>query len=389
MKLPASAPPARKCLATACSTAVAVALLVCAATFSTIEHPSPWTQLAHAEEAAETPSPGLSISPTFQHPQAPTVSLAMELDELSFLLTDDERAHISSGGSVQIQLTSTPMFDPRQIASPPSGATQAEVSHSSGTVTVLSGESSGSGAGIATMAVEANIAGGSSSYSSQPIGQAQLPNSEGNGSDNQSTSKPSPPPIPDPLLIDSETLDPITAAAEEAQHFSSSSVDSGYTPFDIALSITMSGSPATTRQVTGPFPPGKAVKLNITLTDAIVSGIDGTGESFDFFVWHGVFDESGGLEAMSTRGTQDSRTVSIEVSSFSPFVLGWGDMKATTSTGGGTTPGSGGGGTVSGSGSGSGSGGSPSTPTPSPVPAPAPTTPAEPMPPAADDPAPE
>ena len=323
MKLPVPAPLVRKRLAAACTAALAIALLACSPALSAGEHQPPWSQLALAEEATQTLPPGISIAPTFQHPQAPAVTLATNPSEMSFLLTDDECAHISSGGSVQLQLTSTPMVDPNPIPS------------------------SGQGP--------------------QSIASAVSPQSQPSG-------KPSSPPIPAPLPIDPAVLAPITTAAEKAQGFSSSSVKSGYTPFDIALSISIPGSPASTRQVTGPFPEGNTVKLNVTLTDAIVTGTQGMDESFDFFVWHGVFDASGALEAISTRGTQDSRTVSIDVSSFSPFILGWGDMKAAPSTGGS--------GTSSGSGGESGSGGTPSTPPSSPEPA-------APEPPAADDSAPE
>lgn len=357
MKLPVPAPLVRKRLPAACTAALAIALLACAPALSTGEHQPPWSQLALAEEATQTPSQGISVAPTFQHPEAPVVTLATAPSELSFLLTDDERAHISSGGSVQLQLTSTPMNDPSQIPS--------------------------SGQGPQSIAAAV-------STQSQPSG------------------KPSPPPIPAPLPIDPATLTSITTAAEKAKGFSNSSVNSGYTPFDIALSITIPGSPASTRQVTGPFPERNTVKLNVTLTDAIVSGTAGMGEGFDFFVWHGVFDASGALEATSTRGTQDSRTVSIEVSSFSPFILGWGDMKAAPGTGGVTPPSTGGSGAPSGSGGGSGSGGTtsgsggggtpsapPSSPAPTPSPDPAPpSTPTPepapaPAPPAADDSAPD
>ena len=378
MKLPAPAPLVRKRLAAACTAALAIALLACAPALSTGKHQPPWSQLAMAEEATQTLPPGISVAPTFQHPEAPTVTIVTSPSELSFLLTDDERAHISSGGSVQLQLTSTPMVDPSLIL-PSSKGPQGAASDSNSSISATSLRSVGSAGGISVAPSGAETTGGAESNSettAQPIGQNGQINSAGGISQSRPSGKPSPPPIPAPLLIDSAALAPITAAAEQVHHLSSSSVKSGYTPFDIALSITIPGSPASTRQVTGPFPGGKTVKLNVTLTDAIVTGTRGMGESFDFLVWHGVFDASGALEATSTRGTQDNRTVSIVVSSFSPFILGWGDMKAASGTGGVTTPSTGG------SGGGSGSGGTPSTPPSSPEPV-------VPAPPAADDPAPE
>lgn len=362
MKLPASAPPARKHLTLAFVTGVAIALLACAAAFSSSEHLPLWPQLALAEESAvemnapgvsaeeptQSPPPSVPIAPTIQNPGAPAVSLAMDPADLGFLLTAEERALVEAGKSVKAYLEATPLGYDGVLPPNPNASTGA----SGGTASENNGD---------------------------PV---QSPPSE-QGAKRPPPEGLTPPPAPKSMVIKFEDLKVMTDASAAFFNYGDVMYNKGNTPFDISLFVKVGDAEA--RQVTGTLP--TPITLSVTLTDEIISGTQGMGETFCFVVFHEYRDGSGVLtpEQVSLElGSEEKLTIPVAVRSFSPFIIAWGDVPPIPAT----APGGGGGGiggNEAASGSGSGgegtSGGTPSTPAP-------PQTP-EPAPPAANDSAPE
>lgn len=290
------------------------ALLPCAGYLHHDEPPpfGPCTALA-----LESQQPACAIGESVVGTNAANVAIKSPAESLRHLLLPAEVAALDSGTTVSVYLTSTALIPriPTLPAQPPEQSGQQVEQEQAST-----GEQSGSLAPLSAESSRGAITEGG----------------------NAAGSKDDQPPEDDahPRIELSDLL-ALTTAAERLYNFSSNSGHrSGYYPFDISLFVKVGD--ATPRKVTGTL--GQPLQITVEFTRSMIAGIKeehGIDDEFTFFVFHGHSTSEGiQVQQLGEMGTQDKTTLDINVGSFSPFIIAWGDAPPVTggSTGSIITP---------------------------------------------------
>ena len=290
------------------------ALLPCAVYLHHDEPPpfGPCTALA-----IESQQPACAIGESVVGTNAANVAIKSPAESLRHLLLPAEVAALDSGATVSVYLTSTALIPriPTLPTQPPEQSgqqveqEQASTREQTGSLAPLSAEFS-----RGTITEGGNAAG---SEGDQPPEDDAHPR------------------------IELSDLLALTTAAERLYNFSSNSGHrSGYYPFDISLFVKVGD--ATPRKVTGTL--AQPLQITVEFTRPMIAGIKeehGIGDEFTFFVFHGHSTSEGiQVQQLGEMGTQDKTTLDINVDSFSPFIIAWGDAPPVTggSTGSIITP---------------------------------------------------
>ena len=275
------------------------ALLPCAGYLHHDEPPpfGPCTALA-----LESQQPACAIGESVVGTNAANVAIKSPAESLRHLLLPAEVAALDSGATVSVYLTSTALIPriPTLPTQPPEQSgqqveqEQASTREQTGSLAPLSAEFS-----RGTITEGGNAAG---SEGDQPPEDDAHPR------------------------IELSDLLALTTAAERLYNFSSNSGHrSGYYPFDISLFVKVGD--ATPRKVTGTL--AQPLQITVEFTRPMIAGIKekhGIDDEFTFFVFHGHSTSEGiQVQQLGAMGTQDMTTLAIDVDSFSPFIIAWGD----------------------------------------------------------------
>lgn len=275
------------------------ALLPCAGCLHHDEPPpfGPSTALA-----LESQQPACAIGESVVGTNAANVAIKSPAESLRHLLLPAEVAPLDSGAAVSVYLTSTALI-PRIPALPTQPPEQTE--QQTEQEQVNAGEQTGSLTPLSAESSRGAITEGG----------------------NTAGSKDDQPPEDDahPRIELSDLL-ALTTAAERLYNFSSNSGHrSGYYPFDISLFVKVGD--ATPRKVTGAL--AQPLQITVEFTRPMIAGIKekhGIDDEFTFFVFHGHSTSEGiQVQQLGEMGTQDKTTLDINVDSFSPFIIAWGD----------------------------------------------------------------
>lgn len=299
MKLRAIALKAVGTLALGAIVAAWAALLPCA---GYLDHDEPPPFVPRTALALESQQPVCAIGESVVGTNAANVAIKTPAENLRCLLLPAELAALDSGAAVSIYLTSTALI-PRIPAAPTQPPEQAE-------------QQAGQG--------QTNA--GAQASNPAPLSAKSSPETTVEGT-NPADSKNGLPPEDDAHpRIDLSELLALTTAAERLYNFSSDSDHlSGYYPFDISLFVKVGDG--TPRKATGTL--AQPLQITVEFTRSMIAGIKekhGIGDEFTFFVFHG-HSTSEGFQAqqLGAMGTQDKTTITIDVNSFSPFIIAWGD----------------------------------------------------------------
>lgn len=275
------------------------ALLPCAGYLHHDEPPpfGPCTALA-----LESQQSACAIGESVVGTNAANVAIKSPAESLRHLLLPTEVAALDSGATVSVYLTSTALIPriPILPTQPPEQSGQQVEKEQAST-----GEESGSLAPLSAESSRGAITEGGNAAGSE---------------DDQ------PPEDDAHPRIDLSDLLALTTAAERLYNFSSDSDHlSGYYPFDISLFVKVGDG--TPRKATGTL--AQPLQITVEFTRSMIAGIKekhGIGDEFTFFVFHGHSTSEGfQVQQLGAMGTQDMTTITIDVDSFSPFIIAWGD----------------------------------------------------------------
>lgn len=299
MKLRAIALKAVGTLALGAIVAAWAALLPCA---SYLDHDEPPPFGPRTALALESQQPVCAIGESVVGTNAANVAIKTPAENLRCLLLPVEIAALDSGAAVSIYLTSTALIPriPAASTQPPEQAEQ--------------------------QAGQGQTSTGAQASSPAPLSAGSSPKTTVEGT-NPAGSKNGLPPEDDAHpRIDLSELLALTTAAERLYNFSSDSGHrSGYYPFDISLFVKVGDG--TPRKVTGTL--AQPLQITVEFTGSMIAGIkgmNGIDDEFTFFVFHGHSTSEGfQVQQLGAMGTQDMTTLAIDVDSFSPFIIAWGD----------------------------------------------------------------
>lgn len=299
MKLGAIALKAVGTLALGAIVAAWAALLPCA---GYLDHDEPPPFVPRTALALESQQPVCAIGESVVGTNAANVAIKTPAENLRCLLLPAELTALDSGTAVSIYLTSTALML-RAPAGPTQPPEQAEQQAGQGQTST-----------------------GAQASSHAPLSAESSPKTTVEGTKPAGSKNGLPPEDDAHPRIDLSELLALTTAAESLYNFSSGSGHrSGYYPFDISLFVKVGDG--TPRKVTGTL--AQPLQITVEFTGSMIAGIKemhGIGDEFTFFVFHGHSTSEGfQVQQLGAMGTQDMTTLAIDVDSFSPFIIAWGD----------------------------------------------------------------